>query len=201
MRIFSSAESCRRVARRRSFTTPSAGCFAGPGFCFIFAPRGYDEPEILRSWTTQSVSRALTAYTLRGTCGRLDPCRRAGTARRGTPAAPHPSPRPSSPSAWSALLKPTTHKVTDLLIWESLGSHPERIRPQGLGERLNRVIKAIASPEPFPRSRRPLGSCYPVASASGSAGTSSLHAVSPHHDDKGSGIRSSAREVGRAAAD
>ena len=28
---------------------PSAGCFTGPDFCFIFAPDGYDEPEILPS--------------------------------------------------------------------------------------------------------------------------------------------------------
>ncbi len=39
---------CRRVARRMSFTTCSAGSFAGTDFCFIFAPsKGYDEPEIL----------------------------------------------------------------------------------------------------------------------------------------------------------
>src|ERR687890_2541912 len=49
MRIFSSAEKCRRVARRMSLTTVSAGPFAGPDVCFIFAPQGYDEPEILRS--------------------------------------------------------------------------------------------------------------------------------------------------------
>src|SRR3954453_9372900 len=49
MRIFSSAENCRRVARRMSFTTASAGCFTGPDVCFIFALDGYDEPEILRS--------------------------------------------------------------------------------------------------------------------------------------------------------
>src|SRR5215207_6606029 len=34
---------------RRSLTTPSAGCFTGPDSCFIFAPDGYDEPEILPS--------------------------------------------------------------------------------------------------------------------------------------------------------
>src|SRR4051812_23320705 len=39
----------RRVARRMSLTIASAGAFAGPDFCFIFAPFGYDEPEILRS--------------------------------------------------------------------------------------------------------------------------------------------------------
>src|SRR5215204_1146726 len=49
MRIFSSAEKGRRVARRMSLTTTSAGSFAGPDVCFIFAPDGYDEPEILRS--------------------------------------------------------------------------------------------------------------------------------------------------------
>jgi hypothetical protein len=38
MRIFSSAENCRRVARRMSFTTFSADSFTGPDFCLIFAP-------------------------------------------------------------------------------------------------------------------------------------------------------------------
>src|SRR6185295_3611791 len=47
-RILSSAEKCRRVARRMSFTTCSAGSLTGPDFCLIFAPlKGYDEPEIL----------------------------------------------------------------------------------------------------------------------------------------------------------
>jgi hypothetical protein len=49
MRIFSSAEIGRRVARRMSFTICSAGRFSGPDVCLIFAPDGYDEPEILRS--------------------------------------------------------------------------------------------------------------------------------------------------------
>src|ERR1700691_5528181 len=49
MRIFSSAEYCRRVWRRMSFSTCSAGALPGPDFCFIFAPCGYDEPEILPS--------------------------------------------------------------------------------------------------------------------------------------------------------
>src|ERR1700722_11196950 len=52
MRIFSSAEYCRRVWRRMSFSTCSAGALPGPDFCFIFAPHGYDEPEILHSWRT-----------------------------------------------------------------------------------------------------------------------------------------------------
>ena len=34
----SSAEKCRRVARRMSFTTFSADSFTGPDFCLIFAP-------------------------------------------------------------------------------------------------------------------------------------------------------------------
>jgi hypothetical protein len=31
------------------FRTCSAGALSGPDFCFIFAPCGYDEPEILPS--------------------------------------------------------------------------------------------------------------------------------------------------------
>src|SRR6476660_9773281 len=38
MRIFSSAENCRRVARRIALITCSAGSFTGPDFCPIFAP-------------------------------------------------------------------------------------------------------------------------------------------------------------------
>src|SRR5262249_36602496 len=38
MRIFSSAENCRRVARRICFTTCSAGSFTGLDFCPICAP-------------------------------------------------------------------------------------------------------------------------------------------------------------------
>jgi hypothetical protein len=34
---------------RISFTTRSAGALASPDVCFIFAPDGYDEPDILRS--------------------------------------------------------------------------------------------------------------------------------------------------------
>src|SRR3954452_363804 len=49
MRILSSAEKGRRVARRMSLTMVSAGALAGPDVCFIFAPHGYDEPDILRS--------------------------------------------------------------------------------------------------------------------------------------------------------
>lgn len=49
MRIFSSAENCRRVARRISLMTRSAGALSGPDFLFIFAPCGCDEPEILPS--------------------------------------------------------------------------------------------------------------------------------------------------------
>ena len=63
MRIFSSAEKCRRVARRMSLMVSSAGCFSGPDFCLIFAPCGYDDPEILPSCKPQIVSKALTADT------------------------------------------------------------------------------------------------------------------------------------------
>src|SRR5262245_26937573 len=54
VRILSSAEKCRRVARRMFFTTCVAGSFSGTDFCLIFAPcEGYDEPEILPSSTHQ----------------------------------------------------------------------------------------------------------------------------------------------------
>jgi hypothetical protein len=43
-----------------SFSTCSAGALPGPDFCFIFAPYGYDEPEILREGP-QFVSGALMA--------------------------------------------------------------------------------------------------------------------------------------------
>src|SRR5829696_10539929 len=49
MRILSSAENWRRVARRISLRAASAGSLAGPDVCFIFAPDGYHEPDILRS--------------------------------------------------------------------------------------------------------------------------------------------------------
>jgi hypothetical protein len=49
MRIFSSAEKCRRVARRMSLVASSAGGFSGLDFCLIFAVCGYDDPEILPS--------------------------------------------------------------------------------------------------------------------------------------------------------
>ena len=52
MRILSSAEKCRRVARRMFFTTCVGGSFTGTDFCLIFAPcEGYDEPKILPSST------------------------------------------------------------------------------------------------------------------------------------------------------
>src|SRR5271169_5481256 len=62
-RIFSSAEKCRRVARRMSLIASSAGCFSGPDFCLIFAPCGYDDPEILPTRKQPAVSKALTADT------------------------------------------------------------------------------------------------------------------------------------------
>src|ERR1700729_1591961 len=60
-RIFSSAEKCRRVARRMSLIASSAGCFSGPDFCLIFAPCGYDDPKILPTRKPPTVSKALTA--------------------------------------------------------------------------------------------------------------------------------------------
>jgi hypothetical protein len=38
---------CRRAARRMSLIASSAGCFSDAGFCLIFAPCGYNDPEIL----------------------------------------------------------------------------------------------------------------------------------------------------------
>ena len=49
MRIFSFAEYCRLVLGRISFNKRSAGALPVPDFCLIFAPYGYDEPEILPS--------------------------------------------------------------------------------------------------------------------------------------------------------
>src|SRR5450432_1066288 len=64
-RIFSSAEKCRRGARRMSLIASSAGCFSGPDFCLIFAPCGYDDPEILPKRKPPTVSKALTADSRR----------------------------------------------------------------------------------------------------------------------------------------
>ena len=47
IRILSSAEKCRRVARRMSFTTCSAGFLALEDFGLIFFLRHYDETKIL----------------------------------------------------------------------------------------------------------------------------------------------------------
>src|SRR5207253_7117749 len=65
MRIFSSAENWRRVTRRISFTTCSAGSFTGPDFCPICAPsmatmgQKSSLPQL-----TRSVSVVLTPDTL-----------------------------------------------------------------------------------------------------------------------------------------
>ncbi len=70
MRILSSVEYYRRVWRRMSFSTCSAGVLPGPDFCFIFAPYGYDEPETLPSKSPSIGLRAaegeqsLTSYVL-----------------------------------------------------------------------------------------------------------------------------------------
>src|SRR4051812_11023038 len=68
MRILSSAAKCRRVARRMSFTTCSAGALSGPDFCFIFAPDGYDDPEILRSRKPAMCLTGADAAQLAGVC-------------------------------------------------------------------------------------------------------------------------------------
>ncbi len=60
MGILSSAEKCRRVARRMSLIASSAAALSGPDFCLIFAPCGYDDPEILPKRNPQTVPRALT---------------------------------------------------------------------------------------------------------------------------------------------
>jgi hypothetical protein len=61
MRIFSSAENWRRVARRISLMTCSAGSFTGSDCCPIFAPllatMGY-QPSLPQP--ASSVSQALT---------------------------------------------------------------------------------------------------------------------------------------------
>jgi hypothetical protein len=46
-----------------SLIASSAGCFSGPDFCLIFAPCGYDDPEILPTRKPPTVSKALTADT------------------------------------------------------------------------------------------------------------------------------------------
>jgi hypothetical protein len=46
------------LAGRNHLTTDS---FSGPDFCLIFAPCGYDDPEILRTRKPPAVSKALTA--------------------------------------------------------------------------------------------------------------------------------------------
>src|SRR5205807_1114578 len=74
MRILSSAEKCRRVARRIFFTTSVAGSFSGTDFCLIFAPcEGYDEPEILPSSTHMAARGACAAADDAG--GRICQCR------------------------------------------------------------------------------------------------------------------------------
>jgi hypothetical protein len=57
MRILSSAEKCRRVARRIFFTTSLAGSFSGTDFCLIFAPwRATMSQKSSLPQPTQSVS-------------------------------------------------------------------------------------------------------------------------------------------------
>ena len=60
IRIFSSAENCRRVLRLISFTCLSANPF-GPVFVLISYPfKDYDEPKILAKQNCRSVSKAVT---------------------------------------------------------------------------------------------------------------------------------------------
>src|ERR1700733_9437804 len=69
MRILSSAEKCRRVARRMSLIASSAGALSGPDFCLIFAPCGYDDPEILPTRNPQTDPRAMTTDSGLGSLG------------------------------------------------------------------------------------------------------------------------------------
>src|SRR5262249_45909234 len=75
MRILSSAEKCRRVARRMVFSTCIAGSFTGPDFCLIFAPRKATmSQKSSLPQPAESVSRGLTADSdlLTGSGSRLD---------------------------------------------------------------------------------------------------------------------------------
>jgi hypothetical protein len=66
MRIFSSAEKWRRVSRRMSFTTRSAGAFAGTDFCLICAPeRAKMNQKLSLQKTPRFVPWALTPDTPR----------------------------------------------------------------------------------------------------------------------------------------
>jgi hypothetical protein len=47
-----------------SLIASSAGCFSGPDFCLIFAPCGYDDPEILPTRKPPTVSMVLTPDNL-----------------------------------------------------------------------------------------------------------------------------------------
>src|SRR5207248_11387226 len=65
MRILSSAEKCRRVARRMVFSTCVAGSFTGPDFCLIFAPRKATmSQKSSLPQPAESISRVLTADSL-----------------------------------------------------------------------------------------------------------------------------------------
>src|SRR4051812_20894055 len=86
MRIFSSAENCRRVARRIPFTTCSAGSFTGPDFCPICAPsmatmgQKSSLPQL-----TRSVSVVLMPDSDHGRHRVLDPKEHAGCINRHDP--------------------------------------------------------------------------------------------------------------------
>lgn len=62
--VLSSAEKCRRVARRMVFSTCVAGSFTGPDFCLIFAPRKATmSQKSSLPQLAESASRVLTADT------------------------------------------------------------------------------------------------------------------------------------------
>src|SRR5215469_7197909 len=79
MRIFSSAENCRRVTRRICLMTCSAGSFSGPDFCPIFAPsmatmgQKSSLPQLIQSvsqvlmpdtWVSEIMPIRITSMTL-----------------------------------------------------------------------------------------------------------------------------------------
>jgi hypothetical protein len=86
-RIFSWAEKCRRVAPRMSLIASSAGWFSGPDFCLIFAPCGYDDPEILPTGKPRDFSKALIADTSAGAALEDDIRADCDSARHLSPAA------------------------------------------------------------------------------------------------------------------
>ena len=80
MRIFFSAENCRRVARRMSFTTFSADFLNRPGFLsHLRSLKGYDEPEIL---PTSNCQICLTGADVGHTQRRLQSAKNGNASER-----------------------------------------------------------------------------------------------------------------------